>query len=603
MAGYTRQSSATIIAGANVTAAIFNAEFNQLQSAFNGTTGHGHTGGTGDGPKLVLTAAASVSGILPLANGGTGYSTRIDAYDNLHIVASDIAVGSTVDLSTSDGDYIEITGTGGTVTSFGTCDIGVKRTLYFSGASNTITHNGTSLICPNGVNITVKAGEQLVVRSLGSGNWIVELLMKNSSAALGNLVLAANKLPYMSSTTAMSLADFTAFGRSLVDDSDAATARTTLGLGTISTQNSNNVTISGGAITGITDLAVADGGTGASTAANARTNLGLVIGTDVQAYDSGLAALAAFNTNGLLVQTANNTFAGRTLTGTANEITVTNGDGVSGAPTLSLPSALTFTGKTVTGGSFSAPQVITTNVFTGFLSGLTLSNNGSDPTNDIDIAVGAARTVADDYTIILGSGLTKRLDAAWAVGTNQGGLDTGAIANTTYHVWLIRRSDTGVVDALFSTSASSPTMPTNYDQKRRIGSIMRFSATIKAFTQVGDIFKWAAQSADRDAVAGTNDGLYLLTIPGGIQTQPLLHVQIANNTAGTSTIRIADAAYGTTPAGQNASVIAADEVATSYVGGGVLSNTASQIWLTVTGATLASTTIVTTGFIDRRGRD
>jgi len=38
-------------------------------------------------------------------------------------------------------------------------------------------------------------------------------------------------------------------------------------------QASSNVTITGGSITGITDLAVADGGTGASTAANARTNL------------------------------------------------------------------------------------------------------------------------------------------------------------------------------------------------------------------------------------------------------------------------------------------------------------------------------------------
>jgi len=73
----------------------------------------------------------------------------------------------------------------------------------------------------------------------------------------------------------------------------------------------------------------------------------------LQPYDATLAALAAFNANGLLAQTAPDSFAARTVTGTANEIAVANGSGVAGNPTLSLPAALTFTGKTVTGGTFS----------------------------------------------------------------------------------------------------------------------------------------------------------------------------------------------------------------------------------------------------------
>lgn len=55
-----------------------------------------------------------------------------------------------------------------------------------------------------------------------------------------------------------------------------------------------------------------------------------------QPLDSTLTALAAYNTNGLLTQTSADTFTGRTLTGTANNISVTNGDGVSGNPTINL---------------------------------------------------------------------------------------------------------------------------------------------------------------------------------------------------------------------------------------------------------------------------
>lgn len=71
------------------------------------------------------------------------------------------------------------------------------------------------------------------------------------------------------------------------------------------------------------------------------------LATSYQPLDATLTALAAYNTNGIIAQTAADTFAGRTITGTSNEVSVANGDGVSGAPTLSLPSTLALRGKAV----------------------------------------------------------------------------------------------------------------------------------------------------------------------------------------------------------------------------------------------------------------
>jgi hypothetical protein len=127
-----------------------------------------------------------------------------------------------------------------------------------------------------------------------------------------------------------------------------------------------------------------------------------------------------------------------------------------------------------------------------YIGGLITSNNGGDPAKDIDIAPGEARDNTNVDNMRLAAAITKQIDAIWAVGTDQGGLDTGAVAaDTLYAVWLIKRSDTGVVDALFSTSFTAPTMPTNYDRKRLIGAINTDGTPdILPYEQTGDFFRY-----------------------------------------------------------------------------------------------------------------
>lgn len=161
------------------------------------------------------------------------------------------------------------------------------------------------------------------------------IALNASLTSLGAVTTAAAKGYYTTALNTWASYDLTAFGLSVAALADASAGRTLFGLGTVATQAASAVAITGGTITGITDITVADGGTGSSTAAGARTNLGLVIGTDVQAYDADLTTWAGI-TPGTGVATAlavNIGSAGALVTlngagGTPSSLTLTNATGL-----------------------------------------------------------------------------------------------------------------------------------------------------------------------------------------------------------------------------------------------------------------------------------
>lgn len=165
-----------------------------------------------------------------------------------------------------------------------------------------------------------------------------------------------------------------------------STARTSLGLGTMATQASGAVAITGGTVTGITDLVVADGGTGASTltdggvllgsgtgaitamavladsemivgdgttdpvaesGATLRTSIGVAIGTNVQAWDADLDTLATAYSTASASGAASLDFAEDTDNG-SNAVTLI-GPASTADVTVTLPAATdTLVGKATT---------------------------------------------------------------------------------------------------------------------------------------------------------------------------------------------------------------------------------------------------------------
>lgn len=254
----------------------------------------------------------------------------------------------------------------------------------------------------------------------------------------------------------------------------------------------------------------------ALSAAIARTTLGVYSTAEVDTAVAALITKALVTTKGDLV------------TATASATPARLAAGADGSVLMARSAA-------ATGLTYASP-------FKGTITGLTYANNVADATNDIDIAAGGCMDATGAYWITLAA-LTKRLDAAWAVGTAAGGLDTGSIGNSDYYIWAIARSDTGVTDVIYSLSAASPTMPTGYDFKRLIGWFKRVSAAIVAFktweTAGGGLaLRWTTPTLDVNLVSTltTARRTDAVKVPLNFETDALVRVVMSDAAATFSAI-------------------------------------------------------------------
>lgn len=251
---------------------------------------------------------------------------------------------------------------------------------------------------------------------------------------------------------------------------------------------------------------------------------------------------------------------------------------------------------------YSDPTVnpVATTALQGYLFGCTLSNNGGTPASKIDIAAGTCTDSTGVLSMTVPA-LTKDITVGWAAGNNAGSLDTGAVGNSTYHVYSIMRPDTGVVDILTSLSATAPTMPTNYTLKRRIGSILRSAGSNVVFTQTDDTFLRSAMTQDFTTTNMIAAQTATLSVPTGIVVQALIRYTMTANGGATSFVLITSLTETDVAPAQGTSTVAGAASQLQTFQGPVTTNLSGQVRFR-SNVNVASSEERTFGWIDTRGR-
>ncbi len=408
--GYTRQSAGSITDGATIQASHFNNEYNQLESAFNASTGHDHSGGAGLGPTIALSGGAiGITGTLAVGNGGIGATTLTDGGILLGSGTSAVtAMGVLADGSVVVGDgatdpvaitcFTSSTGLlihergglevdvsaiadGGMVVGTGAGTMAIRTGVLTAGAAGFLTHEVGGIEA----NISAITTDQFLG---GTSSGVIEIRTAAQVRTSLALVIGTNTQAWDANldqiaALAPTADNFIAGNGSAWILKTPATARTSLGLVIGTDVQTQDVVLDDlAALSAVADNEVIVG-TGAGTYAHEsgntlRTSIGLAIGTDVQAEDAvltDLAALSAVADNEFIVGTGAGTYAhenastargsmglGSIATQAANSVSISGGT-VTGITDITIADG--GTGSSTASTAFTALKQIATESATG----------------------------------------------------------------------------------------------------------------------------------------------------------------------------------------------------------------------------------------------
>lgn len=322
-------SAISTVAAGNLASTDVQAALNELDSEKSGT-GHDHSG-TYQPLDADLTAIAAL----------TAPATQITD-STAHISDGTAAHAATAIANTPAGNIAATT---------------VQAAIDELDSEKSATSHSHVVNGLTDVTITTVADNEVLAYDSGTSEWINQTAAEAGLATSGHdhsgtyqpldtdltaiaaLTSAADKVPYSTGAGTWALAGFTAAGRAILDDADASAQRTTLGLVIGTNVQAYDAELA--ALAGLTSAA--DKGiqfTGIGTAATfdltaagkallddadasaQRTTLGLAIGTNVQAYDADLAALAGLTSaaDALPYFTGSGTASTTTLTAAARTV-------------------------------------------------------------------------------------------------------------------------------------------------------------------------------------------------------------------------------------------------------------------------------------------